>query len=113
MEAARRMREAKSKDKRELCEAVRLNWRLWTIFQTAMLEPDCPLPMELRRNIVALADFVDRRSVALLSDPEPEKVEALININLQIGGGLLTDPPQAKDAQTAEPIAPGRLDTRL
>ena len=91
MEAARRLREAKSKDKRELSEAVRLNWRLWTIFQSSMLEPDCPWPVDLRGNILSLADFIDKRSVALLSKPDPEGVEVLVNINLQIGGGLLAE----------------------
>ena len=111
MEAARRLREAKSKDKKELSEAVRLNWRLWTIFQSSMLEPDCPWPPDLRSNILNLADFIDKRSVALLSKPEPEGVEVLVNINLQIGGGLLAEPPRAHDAVPATP--PGRINQVL
>lgn len=112
MEAARRLREAKSKGRKELSDAVRLNWRLWTIFQSAMLEPDCPWPTDLRSNILSLADFIDRRSVRLLSNPEPEGVEVLVNINLQIGGGLLAEPPQANDTRTPEPV-PGRLNQVL
>lgn len=113
MEAARRLREAKGKDKRELSEAVRLNWRLWTIFQSSMLEPDCPWPVELRSNILSLADFIDRRSVALLSDPQPDGVEALVNINLQIGGGLLAEPARSDDDKSARDPAPGRIDQIL
>ena len=112
MEAARRLREAKSKDKRELSEAVRLNWRLWTIFQSSMLEPDCPWPVDLRGNILSLADFIDKRSVALLSKPDPEGVEVLVNINLQIGGGLLAEPPQSHDTLSQAPV-PGRVNQVL
>ena len=49
-EASRRLAlAAKMTDKGEaLREALRLNQRLWSIFQAALSEPDCPLPKDVR-----------------------------------------------------------------
>lgn len=101
MEAARRMRDAKAKGKEDLLKAVRLNWRLWTIFQSNLVDPEAPIPMPIRENMLALSNFVDRRSAEILSNPTPELVDALVNINAQIAGGLMTVPEQA-----ATPIPP-------
>jgi len=101
MEAARRMRDAKGKGKEDLLKAVRLNWRLWTIFQSNLVDPEAPIPLPIRENMLALSNFVDRRSAELLSDPSPDLVDALVNINAQIAGGLMTVPEQS-----AAPIPP-------
>lgn len=101
MEAARRMRDAKAKGKEDLLKAVRLNWRLWTIFQSNLVDPEAPIPMPIRENMLALSNFVDRRSAEILSNPTPDLVDALVNINAQIAGGLMTVPEQ-----TATPIPP-------
>lgn len=76
-----------------LLQAVRTNWRLWTIFQASLLEPDCPLPIEIRNNILSLANFVDRRTGEILAEPTPDKLDILIRINRELAGGLLTAPP--------------------
>lgn len=102
MEAARRMRDGKTQGKEDLLKAVRLNWRLWTIFQSNLVDPDAPIPMPIRANMLALSNFVDRRSAEILSNPAPELVDALVNINAQIAGGLMTVPEQA-----AAPVSPG------
>src|SRR4030095_6912526 len=67
-EASRRLAlAAKMNDKGEaLREALRLNQRLWSIFQAAITEPDCPLPKDVRENVLALSLMVDRHSVARL-----------------------------------------------
>lgn len=101
MEAARRMRDAKAKGKEDLLKAVRLNWRLWTIFQSNLVDPEAPIPMPIRENMLALSNFVDRRSAELLSNPQPDLVDALVNINAQIAGGLMTVPEQ-----TVPPVPP-------
>ena len=72
--------------------AARLNWRLWTIFQAEISRPDCPMPAEIRANMLNLCNFVDKRMVDVLADPTPEKLDVFININRQIAAGLLTSP---------------------
>lgn len=107
MEAARRMRDAKAKGKDDLLKAVRLNWRLWTIFQSNLVDPEAPIPMPIRENMLALSNFVDRRSAEILSNPTPELVDALVNINAQIAGGLMTVPEQSATPIPAAPVAGG------
>ncbi len=96
LEAARLLAEAQKtpEDVNGLRNAARLNWRLWTIFQAELSEPDCPLPAEIRTNMLNLCNFVDTRTVAILSKPTPQLAEVLINVNRQIAAGLLTDPNQ-------------------
>ena len=96
LEAARRLSEAQRnpEDKHGLREAARLNWRLWTIFQAELSAPDCPMPVQIRTNMLNLCNFVDKRTVDLLAQPDPQKIDVLININRQIAAGLLTNPRQ-------------------
>lgn len=88
-EAARRINEAKSKDAQELLAAVRLNWKLWTIFQAELSSPTCEVPKQIRENMLSLCGFVDKISVALIAEPDPGEVEPLISINRHIARGLL------------------------
>lgn len=101
LEAARRMAEAQgqSDNGSALRAAVRLNWRLWTIFQAEISAPDCPLPDEIRANMLNLSNFVDKRVVEILAEPRPELADALININRQVAAGLLTDPNGSETPQ--------------
>lgn len=96
-EAARRMADAQNEpfDRQRLLEAVRLNWRLWTIFQAELVAPDCPVPADVRSNMLSLANFVDKRSVDILEDPDPGKASILITINKEIAVGLFSAPQQA------------------
>jgi len=72
----------------KLDEALRYNQRLWTIFQVELQRPDHDLPNELRLNLLRLSAFVDRRTFDLISEPAPEKLDALIGINRNIASGL-------------------------
>ena len=104
--AARRLSDAKqSGDAETLLGAVRLNWRLWTIFQANLSNPDCGVPQEIRANLLSLANFVDKRSVALLVDADPAKLDVLININRQIAAGLLGDVRPAPAVEPAQASA--------
>jgi flagellar protein FlaF len=103
LESARRLQDAQRNGAAEqVLAAVRLNWRLWTIFQASLLDPQCEVPDSLRGNMLSLANFIDRRSAEIIGDPEPTKLGALININLQIGGGLLATPKSADPAPRVE-----------
>ncbi|MBI1208675.1 MAG: hypothetical protein GC191_15495 [Azospirillum sp.] len=88
-------------DSAALLQAVRLNWRLWTIFQTSMLSPETQVPDEIRSNILSLADFIDHHTAGIIADPKPEKLDVLIRINREIAGGLMTTPPATASAPAA------------
>lgn len=102
MEVARRLSVAKenSGDAAALIDTVRLNWRLWTIFQSDLSEPGNDLPAELRNNMLTLCNYVDKRTVEILSNPNPASLDVLININRNIAAGLLSDPAPAKSTGT-------------
>ncbi|MCS6785944.1 MAG: flagellar biosynthesis regulator FlaF [Thiobacillaceae bacterium] len=72
--------------------AVRHNLRVWTLFQAELLNPDHPMPTELRQNLINLTAFIDKRSLELIADPNPEKLDILIAINRNIAAGLRGDP---------------------
>lgn len=117
-EAARRMKDAQREpfDAEALLTAVRLNWRLWTIFQAELTSPECTVPLDIRHNVLSLCNFVDKRSVAIIADPTPDKANILISINRELAGGLFTTPKEAVAAgQAAAPDAAAgaaRIDTR-
>lgn len=104
LEAARRLTSAQQEpvDREKLLETVRLNWRLWTIFQSEASSPESPLPNDIKENVIKLCNFVDKHTVQILSDADPEKLDVLININRNIAAGLLTQPGQAEEPQSAE-----------
>ena len=109
MEAARRLSIAKDNpgDADALVDTVRLNWRLWTIFQSEVSEPEAGLPEELRDNMLTLCNFVDKRTVEILADPQPQMLDVLININRNIAAGLLNDTDAANaPAEGAADIPP-------
>jgi len=100
MEAARRLAVARDNpgDEAALMDTVRLNWRLWTIFQSELSEPEIDLPDELRANMLTLCNYVDKRTVEILSNPSPTALNVLININRNIAAGLLSDTRPAEPA---------------
>ena len=101
-EMARRL-DAVSKKPDDLAairEMVRLNWRIWTIFQAELVDPECQTPQAIRENLLSLSNFIDKRSAELISKPDASKLAVLININRQIGAGLLGNP--SDDPEEAE-----------
>lgn len=99
MEAARRLFNAqKDGDADTILTCVRLNWRLWTIFQAELTAPECSVPIEIRQNMLNLCNFVDKRTVEILADAKPELLTVLININRNVAAGLLE-----QGAQSAPP----------
>ncbi len=114
-EASRRLAlAARMDDKGEaLREALRLNQRLWSIFQAALTEADCPLPQEVRDNVLALSIMIDRHVMARLGDLDGSKIGPILDINRAISEGLSakpgakpTPPPQPQgQAPTAQPSA--------
>ena len=107
VETARRLEAAKQnpQDLDAILMAVRTNWRIWTIIQSSLVDPECPLPREIRENLVNLSRFIDRRSAELIASPKDvHKLDVLINIDRQIGAGLLGNPAEDDEA----PPRPGQ-----
>jgi flagellar protein FlaF len=73
---------------RRLDDALVFNQRIWTIFQDELIRDDNPLPVQLRGDILRLSLFIDKRIVEIMKDPSPEKLDAIIDINLNIAAGL-------------------------
>jgi len=94
-------------DKEALLGAVRLNWRLWTLFQADLLGPECVVPDPVRGNLLSLAAFIDRHTLDIIAKPLPEKIDILISINRELAMGLFTDP----DAGNAAPAPADPTDT--
>jgi flagellar protein FlaF len=72
----------------KLDHALKFNQRIWTIFQAELVRPDNPLPKELRQDILSLSVFIDKRIFETMAYPAPEKLTAIININLNLAAGL-------------------------
>jgi flagellar protein FlaF len=75
-------------DEDAMLAAVRINWKLWTIFQADITAEDCALPQDLRMDMLSLCRFVDRHTVGILAKPKPDHLTVLININRNIAEGL-------------------------
>ena len=71
-----------------LFEALRINSLLWSIFQAEISAEGNPLPKQLREDLLTLRFFVDKRTREVMCFPEPDKLTALININLNLAAGL-------------------------
>src|SRR5687767_16035269 len=69
-----------------LREALRLNQRLWSIFQAALSEPDCPLPKDVRDNVLTLSLRSEERRVGkecrCLRSPERGKKKQIVKTGL-------------------------------
>ncbi|MEK7820832.1 MAG: flagellar biosynthesis regulator FlaF [Pseudomonadota bacterium] len=124
VEAARRMAAAleagpldQPEVRKALRDSLRLNWRLWTIFQSELSADDCPVPIEIRQNMLSLCNFVDSHTVQTMAEPTPEKVAILIEMNRNIATGLLESlqaavqaQEEADKAKAPRPAAAGKAD---
>ncbi|HEY9078891.1 flagellar biosynthesis regulator FlaF [Magnetovibrio sp.] len=102
--------------RRELRDAIRLNWRLWTIFQAELTLETNPVPFDLRQNMLTLCQFVDNHTIVCMSELNPEQIKTLIDINRNIAQGLLEGlnntldnapqnaPNQTQKSQSEEPL---------
>lgn len=94
VEVARRMEDVRRDDqstRQAKIDIFTLNWRLWTIFQSELSNPDNPLPTEIKKNMLQLANFIDKHTIKEMRDPTDKGLEVLVNINRQVAAGLLGD----------------------
>lgn len=76
----------------KLDDALKFNQLVWSIFQGELVRPDNPLPKKLRQDILSLSVFIDKRIFETMAYPAPEKLTAIININLNLAAGLNGSP---------------------
>lgn len=71
-----------------LDSALKYNQLIWSIFQGELAKGDNPLPKKLREDLLSLSVFIDKRTFEVMAYPAPEKLNILVNINLNIAAGL-------------------------
>lgn len=76
----------------KLLEAIKFNQKVWSFFQAELSDPENPLPINLRQDILNLSIFVDKRLFEVMAFPEKEKLDIVVDINFNIAAGLRTKP---------------------
>jgi flagellar protein FlaF len=79
-------------EKTKLDSALKYNQKIWTIFQSELAKADNPLPPHLKRDLLSLSAFIDKRIFEIMAYPAPEKLSVVININSNIAAGLRSQP---------------------
>jgi flagellar protein FlaF len=86
-----------------IAEALEFNQKLWSIFQSSLVSPEHPMPLELRQNILRLSIFIDNRIFEIMADPAPQKLTAIIQISQNLAAGLREGQAQAEGYPAAAP----------
>lgn len=73
---------------KDLYDALTYNRKIWIVFYSAMTREDNPLPIEVRQNILRLAQFVFTQTLKLTAEAQPDQLNSLININRNLAAGL-------------------------
>jgi flagellar protein FlaF len=71
-----------------LNDALMYNRRLWTVLIDAVTRDDNKLPATVCDNLKKLGMFVMGETFALMTDPKPNHLSSIININRGIAAGL-------------------------
>lgn len=72
----------------DLDEALTYNRKLWTLLVTSVIKEDNPLPVDIKRNILSLANFIFNHTFRVAADPAATKLAVLVNINRDVAAGL-------------------------
>lgn len=88
--------------KDELDDALTNNRKLWTVLVAGVSSDENKMPLEVKQNILGLGMFIFNHTISLIaqSDPDPRRIDVLININRQIAAGL-----RGRDSDTPGPAA--------
>ncbi|MEZ0261949.1 MAG: flagellar biosynthesis regulator FlaF [Alphaproteobacteria bacterium] len=114
---AKQLRDGPKPKLEEIGDTLEYNQKLWQFFINGIRDESHPLPLEIKNNIATLGLFVFKRTMELLIDTTPEKIQALIDINRNIASGLMKKPAaepkhavpgilaaKAGDKKPAEPL---------
>ncbi len=74
----------------KLLEAIKFNQKVWSFFQAELSDPENPLPVKLREDVLNLSLFVDKRLFEVMAHPDKEKLNIVIDIDFNIAAGLRT-----------------------
>ena len=74
--------------KQLLDEALKYNQRIWSIFQAELGNVDNPLPDHIKRDLLKLSAYIDKRIFEVMAFPEAQKLDIIIKINENIAAGL-------------------------
>ena len=70
-------------------QALQFNRQLWAIFMSAAQNSENQQPVEVRQQIANIGIFVMNQTIAAMTEPKPEKLRSLININRELAAGLM------------------------
>jgi flagellar protein FlaF len=82
------IRDAWEQKRSDLDEALLFNRKLWLVFVSSITDPEHPMPLPIRQNVASLAVFVMKQTLTLMTEPRPEHLTSLININRELAAGL-------------------------
>jgi flagellar protein FlaF len=85
-----RIRENWEQSRSELHGALKFNRKLWNVFLSSVTSTDNPLPTAIRQNVANLGLFVMTHTIKTEANPQPNKLDVLININRELAAGLRT-----------------------
>ena len=68
--------------------ALKYNQKLWTHIQSRLIEGNDKLPTSIQTNLARLSIFIDSQTLDALVSPKAEKLDPLIDINIDISRGL-------------------------
>jgi flagellar protein FlaF len=72
----------------KLLEAIKFNQKVWSFFQAELSDPENPLPLKLREDILNLSIFVDKRLFEVMANPDKDKLNIVVDIDFNIAAGL-------------------------
>jgi len=79
-----------------LHEALTYNQKIWTIFQSELLKKDNHQAPDIRKNLLSLSVFINRKIRSAMVEPSQAKLNTIININMNIAQGLgMTPKPES------------------
>jgi flagellar protein FlaF len=73
----------------KLDEALFFNQKLWTFLQVELSNPEHPMPLPLRRNLLRLSRYVDQKILSLAAGGTLQDLESISKINEDLAAGLL------------------------
>lgn len=76
----------------KLLEAIKFNQKVWSFFQAELSDPENPLPVNIKQDILNLSIFIDKRLFEIMAFPDQEKLSIVIDINFNIAAGLRSAP---------------------
>ena len=82
----------KAKDNVKMVEALDNNQRLWIMIKTLMNKGQTKLPVEVRENLVKLADYVAANTIKVgqnLNNIDKKMLDSFVSINKHISEGLI------------------------